>query len=500
MLRILLVDDERTVLNGLSHILNKYCPNYEIVGMAQHAKDALQLMQFTPVDVVITDVSMPEMDGIELTKTIEFLYPHVSVIILSGHADFEFVRQTMKHGACDYLLKPCNYQTILELLQKIEDRVAEQGEESLGRAKKNALLAALQGKQALSDALFPIHRNYRLILITAAGNRHLISEKEIVPILEKISVKEDVYECVSLGSEGLIVIWATRDETPLHERLYTCRQNLIQQGWITHWAISDVISDKLSLKDAFAHCKKMADFLSFHEEAAVLSADRFETYLNKQKQIGVHDYFSFQSISKHLQSGDAVKLKIYLDTSLHEIRERHIRWEPNKLRNELLKELLQLEQCLVEHGYRPSAMEAVDYVKELNQILTQRELFDWLHKVIFAILKDTQDEEQTPHYIVTAIKFMERHYMEEIDLKRISEEVYLNPWYFSSQFKKYMQLSFSEYLNHMRVKIAKQFLKQKDLKVYQVAEMVGFQDAAYFSTVFKSIESMSPKDFQKTVS
>jgi len=500
MLKIMLVDDEKTVLNGLSHILSRYGPHYEIVGMAQQAKDALQLMQTTPVDVVITDVSMPEMDGIELTKTIESLYPHVSVIILSGHADFEYVRQTMKHGACDYLLKPCNYQTILELLQKIEVKVTEQGEETQGRAKKNALLAALQGKQALSDAIFPIHRDYRLILITAAGNSHLILEKALTPILDKISTIDDAYECVSLGSEGLVLIWTSRGETPLQERLYTCRQSLVQQGWITQWAISERIGDKLPLKDAFTSCKRMMEFLSFHEEAVVLLAERFESYLQKQKQIGVHDYFSFQSISKHLQTGDALKLNMYLESSLQEIRERHIRWEPNKLRNELLKELLQLEQCLVEHGYRPSAMEAVDYVKELNQIKTQRELFDWLHKVLFAILKDTQEEEQTPHYILAAIKFMERHYMEEIDLKRISEEVYLNPWYFSSQFKKYMQLSFSEYLNHMRVKIAKQFLKQKDLKVYQVAEMVGFQDAAYFSTVFKNIERMSPKDFQKTVS
>src|SRR5690606_34630260 len=98
-----------------------------------------------------------------------------------------------------------------------------------------------------------------------------------------------------------------------------------------------------------------------------------------------------------------------------------------------------------------------------------------------------------------AIKYIEVHYMEDLSLQMVADAVYLNPWYFSSQFKKFTSKSFSEYLNQVRVRIAKELLHQKDLKVYQVAEMVGFQDAAYFSTVFRNVENMSPKEYQKSV-
>src|SRR5690242_8273563 len=108
MLKMMLVDDEKTVLQGISHILNKYCPNYEVISMVQSAAEALIILQDVCVDVVITDVKMPDMDGIELTKQIRTLYPQTEVVVLSGYDDFEFVRQTMKNGAYDYLLKPCH--------------------------------------------------------------------------------------------------------------------------------------------------------------------------------------------------------------------------------------------------------------------------------------------------------------------------------------------------------------------------------------------------------
>lgn len=136
-------------------------------------------------------------------------------------------------------------------------------------------------------------------------------------------------------------------------------------------------------------------------------------------------------------------------------------------------------------------------MRKLAETGTMRQLLGWLKAFTMSIIMNTKKEDQLPHYIHSAVKFIDRHYMEDISLKAVSDAVYLNPWYFSTQFKKYMDVSFSEYLNHVRIRMAKEFLRQRDLKVYQVAEMVGFQDAAYFSTVFKQVEQMSPKEFQR---
>jgi two-component system response regulator YesN len=124
---------------------------------------------------------------------------------------------------------------------------------------------------------------------------------------------------------------------------------------------------------------------------------------------------------------------------------------------------------------------------------------NWLRKFTMTIVMNMEDGNHMPQYILAALQYIDRHYMKDLFLKTISEEVYVNPWYFSAQFKKHIGLTLGEYVNQTRVRKAKEFLKQKDLKVYQVAEMVGFQDAAYFSTVFKNIEKMSPKEYQKIV-
>jgi two-component system response regulator YesN len=155
---------------------------------------------------------------------------------------------------------------------------------------------------------------------------------------------------------------------------------------------------------------------------------------------------------------------------------------------------------LLDRGLQPICGELADYLEKVKLLRTFRNLLDWLRNLIMIIIENLHGEGPTPQYIHGVKKYIETHYMEDICLKTVSDTVFLNPWYFSTQFKKYMNITFSEYLNQVRVRMAKQFLRQKDLKVYQVAEMVGFQDAAYFSTVFKNVENMSPKDYKKTVS
>jgi YesN/AraC family two-component response regulator len=490
MLKMMLVDDEKTVLQGLSHILSKHCPYYKVVSMVQSAAEALTILQDVCIDVVITDVKMPDIDGIELTKKIRMLYPLTEVVVLSGYDDFEFVRQTMKNGACDYLLKPCNYQSILDILLKLEKALTQRDNKAL-----------ISGKQELPEK-YAEYDNMKMAVVSVQGCADAGFEEHLTQELMKGNMAKEFLEMIAIDEKIVILFRHSMDLSTVKQRFYGYRQSLNQKGYITYWTISDCCRGPKCLKQAYDFCVQMIEFLQFNEMSMVLDKELYQKYLDRQKTQTISDYFSNETLGKYILNGDIQKIQHIIEKKWNQLYRSDCYWDPNQLKSDVLKELLYLEHQMKDHGLRlqPICGDLADYIEKVKLLRTFRHLLDWLKNYILIIISNLHGEGVSPQYIHVVRKYIETHYMEDICLKTVSDTVFLNPWYFSSQFKKYMNITFSEYLNQVRVRMAKQFLRQKDLKVYQVAEMVGFQDAAYFSTVFKNVENMSPKDFQKTVS
>ena len=128
-----------------------------------------------------------------------------------------------------------------------------------------------------------------------------------------------------------------------------------------------------------------------------------------------------------------------------------------------------------------------------------KELLAAIRKFLLAAAGCCAGASAYPHYINTAIVFIKENYMKEIHLSDLSREVFLNEWYFSSQFKKHTGMSFREYLTATRIQAARELLCHSDLKVAQIADMVGFADPTYFATTFKNLEGKTPKEYQRQV-
>ncbi|MBB3128512.1 YesN/AraC family two-component response regulator [Paenibacillus rhizosphaerae] len=499
MLKLLLVDDESAVLQGLTHILTQYCPNYDIVGATQHAAEAMQLLMAEHVDCVITDVKMPDIDGVELTKHIRSHYPDTSVIVHSGYADFEFVRETMKHGACDYLLKPSNYRSILDILHQIEKRRTEESKQVEEIANQKLLRATLSGEKSASTAWSgPWPKRLATLTAMVRDTDHvtrLLKDRWKAGVLLK-----EMEELVAHDEHVIMLFPAGLNEDQLLSRLNSVRQLLQSHGYAAYIGIGCRVDAPDELRRSYEECLRRMDFASFNELPAALNGASYDAHMEKQKPHAFGDYFQIQELGKYLLKGDSGKLKQLSDAAVSELERLRLAWDPKRLKNDVLKETLLLNEYLREHGAHPAHPEWIDYADEVKRQLTFRDLMRWVKHISASLLLRSDGEEAVPGYIQTTVRYVEENYMEELTLKSLSDKVYLNPWYFSTQFKKWMNVSFSEYVNLVRVRMAKQLLRQKDLKVYEVAEMVGFKDAAYFSTVFKHLERMSPKDYQKTLS
>jgi two-component system, response regulator YesN len=144
-MNILLVDDEVLVTRGLTMQIQKYQPSWTIVGQATNGNRALEIIKSHSIDVLITDIRMPQLDGLELTKRVKELQPVTKIIILSGYAEFEYARIAIRYGVNDFLLKPVDYSTIIDLIVEFEQK---------------SRMASLEKLDMIDTAIYHIKKNF----------------------------------------------------------------------------------------------------------------------------------------------------------------------------------------------------------------------------------------------------------------------------------------------------------------------------------------------------
>lgn len=146
MYRILVVDDEPIGLNHVRMILEKKCPQFEIIGTAENGAEALELIRRDQPDILITDIRMPIMDGIALVSQVKKEFPEILSVIVSGYSEFEYAKSALRSGVCDYLLKPLVPSDMMALMERMEIRL-----NSLYHEKRTQILRSLCHKEVVDD-------------------------------------------------------------------------------------------------------------------------------------------------------------------------------------------------------------------------------------------------------------------------------------------------------------------------------------------------------------
>lgn len=349
MIRLLIVDDEKVIRDGLTTTMQWEKMGISVVGAAKDGEEALKLCELWHPHIVLTDVRMPKMNGIELMKQIKEMMPNIKVIILSGHSEFTYAKEALKYGAVDYLIKPV---------------VAEELEIVLGK------------------------------------------------IIEKM--RDELYQ------DSLIV--------ERYKEMNTA----------------------------------------------------FEQYFNAVK------------------TGDYDDSKTYLLRIVNEFVRKKIPIDHfQRLCTQIVTTFLGM---LKDTGYNTNTEFFQPYIN-VHQIIMNytnpKELIEWLNnfnnEMITWILINKENNNNAT--IRLAIDYIDKHYSEFINTEVVAEAVAISSNYFSHIFKKSMGESFTDYLNRKRIEKAKELLYQNKYKIYEVADMVGYNDYKYFSIVFKKLVGVSPMKF-----
>lgn len=504
MYSVLLVDDEEMVTQGLSRFVPWADIGYEVAGTATSAARALTFLESHPVDLVITDIQMPVQNGIDLIRILKEQYPQIKTIILSGYSEFSYAQQALRLGALDYLTKPVNFSAMKQLLEKVRNMLDEDNKHNQSDDDIQEMLAHTLIMNFINGYPYDETRAAACLDVTAPiAVVHMISKgKTVLPDSVVDTFQQTFHPCRIISPsnhEFLAVLENPHRETTLHNEIdalivqYSGSVQLcagvseIQSGYEQLRLAAKQASKAMHYQNArsaagvtfYEQVKKI--FLSTgernpKEEAGI--RDLVEMLSNAEKRPQVLSQFTStlytvgnQQDSIILAQRFCTELLVEIDASIQNIA------LPDYPRHVLLSE------ALIE-------VLAAGSLSEINAYMTQylQQLLERLQQV---------DEAKMAGELIDRVKgYIGTHFAENLTLSVLAEIFYVSPVYLSRLFKKKTGTNFVEYLTTLRIEKAKEFLSDPNLKVYHVAEMVGYENPRYFARLFKEATGMVPQEYR----
>lgn len=533
MLKVVIADDETKVCQLIFHLINWEAMGLEVVGIVNDGKSAFDLICEKSPDIVITDIRMPNYDGIELIKRSKELNPNIYFIIISGYSHFEYAQKAIKYGVEDYLLKPLKKKELENTLNKIIEkyniiRNVTADKENLQslvhtaeeKVKKNLLAEMLINSERTGILLARETINqefhckftdgfYTVLKIQPFFSEANIDESSVILLLSKIQhmveekLKPYCIELITYINDYHILCLINISEASLSEikkQLNKMRNDIIKLKDIFQEiqviiGFSEVVSELSKLYN----CINQADIsvLNRIENPANFIIEYQE---NKNVLVMPTDIVDSKERNELLQYIEVADL----DGVSGILNRIMVKLQPYSHDGKLIYSCyLELVDIFL-FGFKNFK---VDYEfpdlqwfkRKFNTYLSFQDIFDGLNKDIQDLhhiyLENRKLADIKP--IRTAKQYMNDNYNANINLESVSGQIGFNPAYFSSLFKKETGKNFMEYVMELRIQHAKQYLIQTDLTVDDIAKEVGYTDIKYFSKLFKKLTGLNPSEFRK---
>lgn len=488
MYKVVIVDDELSSLEFIRILIERSHPEFEVVAQAENGLEGLEMArQFKP-DVLITDVKMPMMNGVELLHIVKTEYPEILGIIISGHQDFEYAKGAIQSEVCDYLLKPIDPNEVDKVLNKIALRLNK-----VFINNRNIYLRKLAlGEVVENDILnyyFP-SSGYYIVLVRRNG----------LPLRFN---KIDKSELFSIENERVLVY--SRDEM---ESLYLFPQELI---WKSFHEIKDIIFNKAISEEGYITavyfdqvCKTheiskglttLYQFLSTHIVPGYSQELNYsETEDTGVDGIDVEEQRVLDRFCYIIENKQFYKLEKEIEVAIYALGEKKC----NQLKMEIIIKyvLYQLRKYIPDintQNIEIMVEELFYYANSLEQIIVNLQN---LFGKSFSGERDSENNLVNYDFFCMILDYIDSHITKELSLNAACEKFKISQPVLSKLFRNYKGISFNTYLTTTRMNYAKKIMEMEpDLYVKQVASKVGYQDQFYFSRVFKTFTGQSPSEY-----
>lgn len=484
MYKVLLADDEYMIINGLRKLIPWESLGYEVVGTARNGLEALEFIRQEPVDLVVLDVNMPIMSGIEFLEQAKKSGCLFRSIMLSGYQEFQYVKDTLNLGTENYLLKPVNKVEMIETLNRVaalieEDRQQEQQQDYLQAyflvnwLHDEVDYDALEGylaKQGINVA----QENFTVVFIDRPENETAIKEY----LLQK--------------QQPLVVF--------VHE---IDRWLLIYQGEKRpiKCLIADLQQDLQLLDTEIVVGETIVDFkdVSLSYDSALGSSQLHDFYTGKGIQEmeandvaarGALPSISFVAFNKALSIRDFETVQAEITKIFDTLKKSEAL--PNYTRHIVFLIFIDLYrqfETVTEHFYQEHAEKiAISQNFEELQLVIEETITE---------IRAQKGKRQYSEHVQDVLAIIHNEYDQQLNLKDVANRLHMNTMYVGQLFKKETNKSFSQYLHQYRIKKAQNFLVDTSDTINEIADKTGYTSAGYFYKSFKKICGISPKEFRE---
>lgn len=535
-IKVFLVEDEMVIRRGIKNSIDWEKEGYIFCGEASDGELAYPMIIKEKPDILITDIRMPFMDGLELCKLVKKELPNIKILILSGYDEFDYAKEAIRLGVTEYLLKPISSGKLLEALNGVSESIRREKEdkdlvrkcmeemrENTEHEKQKFFEQMIAGNLSMADALetgkkYEMNLSagmYNLLLFRftlGEENRksgELLGEAEYA--IEKLTERlEYVFE-FQRGVEGWAFLLMADNEEQMSERVKELSKDLeeIMKNYSTiayFGGIGQPVARLRELEESFREAERALAARFTMELNRIISVEdiRMAQNVDTLDDIEITSFGEIEKtrtmLEKFLNNGAEDEIDEFVDVYINELPEEN-------LKSVLMRQYIIMDAYIVMMSFCEK-IEGIEgemqaQSEELKNSMKTSQTLEEIKNYIRMLLKkiigvrDTISGRRYSDIIEIAKDQIRKTYMsDEISLNTIAAEVGMSPSYFSSIFSKEMGKTFVEYLTEIRMDRAKELLMCSSMKTSEIGYEVGYKDPHYFSYIFKKTQNCTPKEFR----
>lgn len=490
-LKVLIVDDEIPVRQEMAayHWESYGC---QLVGDAKNGKEALQLCSELKPDIVISDISMPVMSGLELTKELQRLYSNIQVIILTGYEDFEYMKTALRLNVVDYIVKfEMNEEMVATVIKKARQKLQENGilkksiDKEIRRKVAKYMVRLQTDRKVDRETKIELEKLLHSLNFLSNGRQRCIFLCTDIPVGYQAAVHDELSEYLEgdrfvegwsyLFSNIYVIVLCKQ----YRETYRTCLEKLCNN-------LMEYLSSLVEISKIFT--------VTYHNVRGI------EEFVQCMREYEIwNDTFFYQPLKKNIDSEELMEIRKCDDLVREELKHifDFIHSDPETFRKKFIrytrKERIESKGLRIftvrwlENYFQQTGESHSDYLDaDIHEIGSIEDLADY---IVQTFVSETKYRVE----INKAIHIINEEYNTRLQLFDVANRIGLSPQYFSRLFREETGKTYSDYLISVRIRRARELLKEGRFKVYEVAELVGIPNYRYFSALFKKETGYAPK-------
>lgn len=501
MYRMMIVDDEDEERLGIRFLLEKSGFEFSYIE-AENGKEALERLEDGEVDIMLTDVKMPFVDGMELSKIVREKFPEMQIVFFSGYDDFEYVKQALSIQAVDYILKPVNpmeFRKVMGIVvERMEKRKAEylhnrqfQRSYALTRLLNKIPYEKLKSEYPERELCF-LEQYKRLLIIEFEEDFFGKKVEDVQELKEELKKVIFVpYELIDLNpAQGILLFEKGEAEEGYFREM---AKNI--HAWIDHryriqcfTAISSLIHAPEEIGEVYQETEKYLEERFFYKDIFVYPMELDE----KTEEMGAENVNLYlNAIEEDIKFKDAFSLQKNMDILLEKCRN-------NDFKSYIYTRFIcaNLVKVLF-HGIPEKQEQFSDKVEEIYRYSRFSEIEECLRELLTGVISKMEVHQDSPKHMISIVeKYIHEHYMDGLSLDILADKVYLTPHYLSSIFSQETGVGINKYIKKVRMDKAEELLRETNMKINDICKAVGYTNLSYFCKTFRNEYGVTPEKYR----